>query len=77
MTPGLFSPVPLDPVLTPEERADLEALESEAVMVRTMTAILDDECPRTATGRRTASQVEMSDRRYYVAKDGSFRRIAN
>lgn len=71
----LFSPVPLEPEMTPEERADLEALASEAVMMQAMTSILDDECPWTATGRRKSSRVEMSDRKYYVAKDGSFRRM--
>ena len=75
MALDLFAPVPLEPVLTSEERVDLEAVASEAVMMGAMTAILDDECPVTQTGRRKASQVEMSDRKYYVAKDGSFRRM--
>lgn len=54
---NLFSPVPLLPVLTAEEQAELEAVASEEVYMAAMVSILDDVCPRTPIGRRTSDRV--------------------
>jgi hypothetical protein len=65
----------LEPELTAEQKAELDALASEAIIATTLARIVDEVCPMTPIGRRRFDRVQMSDRSYMVWKDGSLRRL--
>lgn len=73
----LFAPVKVEPVLTDEEKAELEAVVSETIIAWTLGKIVNEVCPVTPSGRRLYDRVKMSDREYIVWKDGSLRRLPN
>lgn len=65
----------LAPVLTPEQQAEFDKLESEAILEAAMQNIADEMFPVTPTGHRYLTRIQASDRQYIVQRDGSFRRV--